>query len=254
MAVPIIAWLGGKRRLAKTLLPLFPEHKCYVEPFCGAAALYFMKEPAKSEIINDINGDLVNLFRVVKHHPEALIDEFQHALCSRQMFEWLKHTPPEILTDIQRAAKFYYLQKLAFGARHTNPSFGTATASPPRLNLNNLQKDISQAHERLKRTLIEHDDWYQVMERYDRPHTFYYLDPPYYELTGYGVEFGFEQYEQMADFMANCKGKVLVSLNDHPDIVNVFSDFDIKRTSITYTVGRQTPNARRSSELIIKNY
>ncbi|WP_432786936.1 Modification methylase DpnIIA [Oligella sp. MSHR50489EDL] len=254
MAVPIIAWLGGKRRLAKTLLPLFPDHQCYVEPFCGAAALYFMKAPAKSEIINDINGDLINLFRVVKHHPEALVKEFQNALCSRELFECLKNTPSKLLTDIQRAARFYYLQKLAFGGRITNPTLGTATASPPRLNLNSLQKDISQAHERLKRTLIEHDDWYTVMLKYDRSHTFYYLDPPYYELTGYGVKFDFSQYKKMADFMANCKGKVLLSLNDHPAIVEVFNDFSIDRIDIAYTVGGQTNEPRRSTELIIKNY
>lgn len=68
---PIIPWIGGKRRLAKHILPLFPEHGCYVEPFCGAAALYFLKERAKVEVLNDRNGELVNLYRVVKHHMES---------------------------------------------------------------------------------------------------------------------------------------------------------------------------------------
>lgn len=76
MAKPIIPWIGGKRKLAKHILPLFPEHTCYVEPFCGAAALFFMKEPSKAEILNDINGDLVNLYRVVKYHLEPLFKEF----------------------------------------------------------------------------------------------------------------------------------------------------------------------------------
>lgn len=66
--LPIVPWIGGKRRLAKHILPLFPAHECYVEPFCGAAALYFLKTPGKIEVINDINGELVNLYRVVKHH------------------------------------------------------------------------------------------------------------------------------------------------------------------------------------------
>lgn len=76
MAKPIIPWIGGKRKLAKHILPLFPEHTCYVEPFCGAAALFFMKEPSKADILNDINGDLVNLYRVVKYHLEPLFKEF----------------------------------------------------------------------------------------------------------------------------------------------------------------------------------
>ncbi|HAW5768632.1 TPA: DNA adenine methylase, partial [Escherichia coli] len=65
--LPIVPWIGGKRRLAKHILPQFPLHTCYVEPFCGAAALYFLKTPSKIEVINDINGELVNLYRVVKH-------------------------------------------------------------------------------------------------------------------------------------------------------------------------------------------
>lgn len=98
---PIVPWIGGKRRLAKHLLPLFPDHSCYVEPFCGAAALFFMKDPVKTEVINDINGDLVSLYRVVKHHLEEFVRQFKFALSSRQIFEWLRETPVEPLTDIQ---------------------------------------------------------------------------------------------------------------------------------------------------------
>jgi DNA adenine methylase len=114
---PIIPWIGGKRRLAPHILPLIPEHKCYVEPFCGAAAIYWLKQPADSEVLNDINGDLVNLYRVVKHHLEEFVRQFKWALTSRQIYKWEQSTPTEILTDIQAAARFFYLQKLAFGGR-----------------------------------------------------------------------------------------------------------------------------------------
>ncbi|WP_197465946.1 DNA adenine methylase, partial [Chromobacterium sp. F49] len=134
-AAPIVPWIGGKRRLAKHILPLFPEHTCYVEPFCGAAALYFLKEPAKVEVINDVNGELVNLYRVVRHHMEEFVRQFKWSLTSRQIFKWLQITPEETLTDIQRAARFFYLQKMAFGGKVDGQSFGTATTSPPKLNL-----------------------------------------------------------------------------------------------------------------------
>ena len=117
MHKPVIPWIGGKRRLAKVLLPLFPEHTCYVEPFCGAAALFFLKRISKAEVLNDVNGDLVNLYRVIQHHLEEFCRQFKHALVSRQIYEWLKDTPPYVLTDIQRAARFFYLQKLAFGGK-----------------------------------------------------------------------------------------------------------------------------------------
>ncbi|BAN95454.1 putative methyltransferase [Plautia stali symbiont] len=105
--LPILPWAGGKRRLAKQILPRFPAHTCYVEPFCGAAALFFMKSPSKVEVINDINGELVNLYRVLKHHLEEFMRQFKWALVSRAMYHWLKITPTETLTDIQRAARFY---------------------------------------------------------------------------------------------------------------------------------------------------
>ncbi|EAA0946135.1 TPA: DNA adenine methylase, partial [Escherichia coli O25b:H4-ST131] len=103
--------------------------ECYVEPFCGAAALYFLKTPGKIEVINDINGELVNLYRVVKHHLEEFVRQFKWALVSRQIYKWLQITPEETLTDIQRAARFYYLQKQAFGGKVAEHSFGTSTTS-----------------------------------------------------------------------------------------------------------------------------
>ncbi len=118
MTNPIIPWLGGKRRLADKLIPLFPKHECYVEVFCGGAALYFLRPyPAATEVINDINGELVNLYRVVQHHLEEFVRQFKWALSSREVFKWQKEAKPETLTDIQRAARFYYLQQHAFGGK-----------------------------------------------------------------------------------------------------------------------------------------
>ena len=199
MSTPIVPWIGGKRRLAKRILPLFPAHECYVEPFAGGAALYFMKPPSDVEVLNDVNGELVNLYRVIKHHLEEFVRQFKWALVSRQIYGWLKVTPEETLTDIQRAARFYYLQKMAFGAKVTNQTFGTATTAPPRLNLLRLEEELSAAHLRLSRTYIEHLPWAECVRRYDRPHTLFYLDPPYWETTGYGVDFGLDNYAIMAD-------------------------------------------------------
>ena len=153
---PVVPWIGGKRRLAKYILPLFPEHECYVEPFCGAAALYFMKKQTHVEVLNDINSELVNMYRVIKHHLDEFTKQFRWALTSREMYRWLQITPVETLTDIQRAARFYYLQKLAFGGKVANQRFGTATTTAPRLNLLRLEEELSQAHLRLSQTYIEH--------------------------------------------------------------------------------------------------
>lgn len=237
-AQPIIPWIGGKRRLADRIFPLFPRHSCYVEPFAGGAALFFLRPvPAEVEVLNDINGDLVNLYRVVQHHLEEFVRQFKWALSSRQVFKWLQETRPETLTDIQRAARFYYLQQSAFGGRVDGQSYGTATTQPPGLNLLRIEEALSAAHLRLSNTYIEHLSWAECIRRYDRPHTLFYCDPPYWQTEGYGVPFGFEQYEEMAELIGRIKGKAIISLNDHPDIRRVFGRYHIESTDITYTVG-----------------
>jgi DNA adenine methylase len=236
MASPIIPWLGGKRRLADTLINRFPAHTCYVEVFAGGAALYFLRHPAEVEVINDINGELVNLYRVVKNHLEEFVRQFKWALSSREVFKWTQAMQPETLTDIQRAARFFYLQHHAFGGRVESQSWGTATTAPP-VNLMRLEENLSSAYLRLAGTYIENLDWQKCIKKYDRPHTFFYLDPPYWETEGYGVEFGYDQYVQMAAMLRGIKGKAIVSLNDHPDIRAAFNGFEMDTVDIAYNVG-----------------
>lgn len=250
---PIIPWIGGKRRLAARILPAFPEHECYVEPFCGAAALYFLKSPVKVEVLNDINGDLVNLYRVVKHHLEEFVRQFKWALTSREIFKWLEITPPETLTDIQRAARFFYLQKLAFGGKVDKQSFGTATTSAPKLNLLRIEEDLSQAHLRLSRTYIEHLSWEAAIAKYDRSHTFFYCDPPYWGTEGYGVDFGLEQYGRMASLAKTIKGKMIISVNDIPEMRQAFGGLPMERVPITYQIGG-SGRSKTTGELIIRNW
>ncbi|RFB73807.1 MULTISPECIES: DNA adenine methylase [unclassified Herbaspirillum] len=252
MGTPIIPWLGGKRRLADTLIPRFPQHKCYVEVFAGGAALYFLRPPAEVEVINDVNGELINLYRVVKNHLEEFVRQFKYALSSRQVFKWLQDTPTETLTDIQRAARFFYLQQHCFGGKVDGQTWGTATTAPP-VNLLRIEENLSAAHLRLASTYIENRDWAKCIETYDRPHTFFYMDPPYWETAGYGVEFGLEQYERMAGLMRSMKGKAILSINDHPEIRRVFAGFQLEEVGIDYQVGGGGKSVART-ELIIYSW
>ena len=253
-ASPIIPWIGGKRRLAKHLLPLFPDHGCYVEPFCGAAALYFLKPAAKVEIINDINGELVNLYRVVKHHLEEFVRQFKWALSSRQIFKWLQATPTEPLTDIQRAARFYYLQRGTFGGKVEGQSFGTSTTAAPRLNLLRMEEDLSAAHLRLTGTVIEHLEWAACITRYDRPHTLFYCDPPYWATEGYGVPFALAEYDRLAALAKTMAGKMIVSVNDIPEMRKAFQGLPMQRVELSYSVGGAGRKSGKSGELIIRNF
>ncbi|CAH0444066.1 hypothetical protein LMG10661_00631 [Ralstonia syzygii subsp. syzygii] len=245
-AAPVVPWIGGKRRLADKLLPLFPAHECYVEVFCGGAALFFLRQvPAAVEVLNDINGDLVNLYRVVQHHLEEFVRQFKWALSSRQVFKWLQMTNPETLTDIQRAARFFYLQHHAFGGKVDGQSYGTATTAPMVNLLRIEEENLSAAHLRLAATNIENLSWTDCVRRYDRPHTFFYMDPPYWQTEGYGVPFGFENYVEMADLMRTCKGRVMVSINDHVDIRQAFEGHHMAELDIKYSLlARRTGNRR----------
>ncbi|WP_346829451.1 DNA adenine methylase [Pseudomonas abietaniphila] len=255
MSSPIVPWMGGKRRLADRLIPLFPPHECYVEVFAGGAALFFMRpQAAPVEVLNDINGDLVTLYRVVQNHLEEFIRQFKWALSSRQIFEWQKMTRPETLTDIQRAARFFYLQQHAFGGKVSGQTFGTATTGPA-INLLRIEENLSAAWQRLAGTHVENLPWLECAERYDRPHTFHYMDPPYWTTAGYGVDFAFDNYERMAEFMRRSRGKVMVSINDHPQIRRVFEGFHTESLEINYSnSNRRTNSAKVSSELLIMNW
>lgn len=253
-AKPIIPWIGGKRRLAKNILPLFPDHTYYVEPFCRAAAIYFMKKPVKVEVINDIHGELVNLYRVVKHHLEEFVRQFKWALTSRQIYKWLQMTPEETLTDIQRAARFFYLQKMSFGGKVDGQTFGISTTSGPKLNLLRLEEDLSAAHLRLSRTYIENLDWQECIMKYDRKHTLFYCDPPYWGTEGYGVGFDLVQYERMAEMARSIRGRMVISVNDIPEMRRVFTGLTIDRVSISYTVGGGGRSSGLTGELIIRNW
>ncbi|MDP1655730.1 MAG: DNA adenine methylase [Hylemonella sp.] len=250
----MVQWVGGKRRLAPHILPMFPDHSCYVEPFAGAAALFFLKEPVKVEVLNDVNGDLVSLYRVVQHHLEEFIRHFKWALASREIYKWLQITPVETLTDIQRAARFFYLQKLGFGGKVQGQTFGTATTSRPALNLLRLEEQLSAVHLRLHQVFVEHLSWANCLTKYDRPHSLFYMDPPYWGTEGYGVEFGLEQYDQMASLMGSMKGKAVVSVNDIPEMRKAFKGHYIKRVNITYTVGASGQGREPKGELIICNF
>lgn len=253
MYKPVIPWIGGKRRLVKHLLPLLPEHTCYCEPFAGAAAMLFYKGISKAEVLNDLNSDLVNLYRVIQHHLEEFCRQFKWALVSREIYAWLQETPPYILTDIQRAARFYYLQRLGFGGKVERRSFGTSVASPPKLNLLRIEEDLSQAHLRLSRVTIEHLSWQVCVAKYDRPETCFFLDPPYWQTEGYGLAFSLDQYEQLGAAMRNMKGKAILTINDHPDMRRIFDGFDMRQVGINYTVGGSGKGAKRQ-ELIITNW
>lgn len=196
----------------------------------------------------------VSLYRVVQHHLDEFIRQFRWALASRELYGWLSATPPDTLTEIQRAARFFYLMKCGFGGKVDSPSFGTATTAKPRLNLLRIEEDLSAVHLRLHQVTVERLPWLECIRRYDRPHTLFYVDPPYFGTEGYGVDFGLEQYALMAEALASMKGRAVLSVNDIPQMRQAFAQFKGKRLSISYTVGTSSRSREPKGELLITNF
>lgn len=251
---PLAGWMGGKWQLSKQIVPLIPEHECYAEPFAGAAWVLFRKPPSASEVINDINRDIVTLYRVLQHHLDEFIRYFRWVLVSRDEFErWLK-VHPDTLTDIQRAARFYYLQKSCFAGRIVAPTFGTATTRPPRLNLLRIEEELSAAHLRLARVYVENLPYRDLIASYDRPVSFFYVDPPYWGCEDYYGKalFGREDFRSLAEQLKSIRGQFILSLNDVPDVRKIFSGFDIRSVQCTYSCSRSAP--KRADEVLIANF
>src|SRR6202021_163737 len=107
MAAPL-SYIGGKNRLANGIIAIFPKHTTYVEAFAGGAQVFFRKEPSKVEVLNDLDGEIVNFYRVCQQHYEELLRYFRFAVVSRQWFDLLKATDPATLTNIHRAERHLY--------------------------------------------------------------------------------------------------------------------------------------------------
>ncbi|MGE4402864.1 MAG: DNA adenine methylase [Desulfobulbus sp.] len=250
----LIPYFGGKSRLAKTIISKFPEHQCYVEVFAGAANVFFAKEPGRTEVINDLDKDLVTLYRIVKYHPEELHRQFKYVLISRDEFSRMMQTNPETLTDIQRAARYLYLQRMCFGGRSKGRVFGTSTTGVPRLNLFTLQRLLEEAWIRLGQVMIECMDFRQLIPRYDRDYTLFFLDPPYWQIKGYKHNFEEQDFYDLAEILTNIKGKFLMTLNDTPEVREIFKRFRIEEVELKYSMSKMKGSRSQvRTELLIGN-
>ncbi|MCB7304843.1 DNA adenine methylase [Bariatricus massiliensis] len=245
-----ISWIGGKKLLKKKIIEQFPEHfDRYIEVFGGAGWVLFDREKhANMEVYNDINGDLVNLFRCVKYHPEALQKELEWSFVSReQFFDYISQNDIRGMTDIQRAARFYCRIKLSFGADLR--SFGVRSRD--------MQKTISylqEVSERLNRVVIENADFERLLKTYDRESALFYLDPPYYEAEKYYPDrFQPEDHTRLRDALSRITGKFVLSYNDCPEVRELYTGYHIVEVERLDNLATKT-NPRRYRELIIKNY
>jgi DNA adenine methylase len=257
---PIAPYLGGKRNLARRICAIIDRdaHETYAEPFVGMGGVFLRRRQRPgAEFINDRGRDIYTLFRVLQEHYVAFLDLLRFQITTQANFERLVAVDPDTLTDLQRAARFLYLQRLAFGGKVSGRTFGMAADRPARFNLTTLEPDLEALHTRLAGVTVTNLDYAAFIDRLDRPGTLFYLDPPYFGNEGdYGKDlFTRARFEEMADLLKQLKGRFLLSLNDHPHVREIFGRFDRIEVRTTYSLGSaRTSRAVDRAELIISNW
>jgi len=244
---PAVSWPGGKTRLLETILPLIPKHECYVEPFAGGLAVLLAKERSQNEVINDAHSDLITFYRCVRFHRDELLTELEFVLNSRQEFQDFRSQPG--LTDIQRSARWYSRNKMGFGGCDT--SFGVTVVNPMSSRANRMEI-IRQLNLRLDRVTIEHLDWTRCLELYDRPTTFFFIDPPYTECGKTAYE-GWQDSDVMnlKTRLDRIRGRWLVTLNDTASIRAIFHDCKVKSVTRVLGINNKKGGATAYKELVI---
>lgn len=252
---PIAPYLGGKRLLAKTIVPIIEKipHNIYAEPFMGMGGVFFRRtQKPKCEAINDINCEIVNMFRMVERFPDYLADMLKFKICSRAEFKRMLDTPPLLLTELERAVRYLYIQKNAFGGKVRSQSFGVDLGRV-RFNPERAIPQIHALHKRLAGVYIECLPYQDFITRYNRVDTLFYLDPPYWNCEndyGKGI-FNKADFDELAKLMKGIKGRFILSINDVPEIRQIFKGFYIKEVQTTYTTGTQP--GKKANELLISN-
>lgn len=249
-----IKWAGGKSRLRKQIIDILPKHTCYLEPFCGAAWVLFGKSPSPVEIINDIDGELINFFHTVKTRPEEFIKSFDLELVSRQEFNRLAEIDINQLDELERAHRFYYLIMAGWGGEFNYPRFQTSISDGGHGNrligaIKTLRQRIEPIHQRLSTVIIENLDWQECIQKYDREGVVMYIDPPYPQN---GVNYAhnmrdWENHYALASILTSTKAKWILSSYDNSKIRELFHEYPMM--PVTSTSGMK--KAKNSSERVI---
>lgn len=252
-------YMGGKLRLAPKIVERINRvpHNLYVEVFVGMGGVFFKRDnQPHAEVINDKSGDVVNLFRILQRHYVAFMDHLRYQLTSRKEFERLVKTDPQSLTDLERAARFLYLQRTAYGGKVTGRSFGVAPERPARFDVSKLGPVLEDIFERLSGVVIEHLDWVDVIDRYDRPDALFYLDPPYWGCEDdYGKEvFSRDDFEKIANKLKSMAGKAIVSLNDTEGVRKIFAGLNMETFDLQYMIGQASGGPKDVTEVLIYNF
>ncbi len=250
------AWIGGKSKLADDIVAMMPEHRLYVEVFGGALNVLYRKPvpstTKQAEVVNDINGELVNLHRAIRTNPSSLSWYLNKMLISREIFYDIYQGKMKPLNNIERAAFYYYLISQSFGAKGTTFAMNAKSRRPK-----DIYRGFHKWSERLKFVTVENMSFEKLIATYDKPDAFFYCDPPYVSTESYYQNtggFGEKEHRKLAEVLHNIDGKFLLSYNDCELVRELYGDMNIRSTKeIEYTL-RGAGSKKKVREVFVSNY
>ena len=266
---PLFSYYGGKQRLVGKILPLIPPHDVYVEPFAGGATVFWAKELASVNVINDINEDIVNFYRVAKTKHDELRAMLSWTLHSRALYNRARNIfdEKEKHTDVERAWAWWVLVNCSFCkifkvAWAMEKKVGRPKSFPRRVQNKIKLFEEKEAVEKLKDVFLECDDALRVIKRWDCPEAFFYVDPPYVgteqgPYSGYGSD----DLRALLDVLSKIKGKFVLSHFDNDEIAS-FAERNgwrvLRHTRVLFAGisirARKNLPAARKTEMIVLNY
>lgn len=254
---PPFSYYGGKQRLASKICNLIPPHTVYVEPFCGSAAVFFMKGLPQNtnsnhyrEVLNDINGLIVNFFRVMqnKKQREELIDRLEWTLYSQEEYKKAKDLCRKNTDDPVLMAWAWFVNISCSFSNKFNSGFGTGVYGRELAStFYSKIESLKLFRDRFKCCTIMNEPALRVIERFDSQQTVFYVDPPYPE-TNQGHYSGFTQqdFEQLIDRLKSCKGAVLLSCYNNPAVPDDWVKHEFEATmSAANGKNRDSENIKR---------
>lgn len=228
----VIPYVGGKYDQAPWIVRHFPAgYKAYgyVEPFAGALSVLFSKQPSNVEVVNDLDNEVVNLWRVIQREGRRLATEADKLPYARRSYEiwaneWYSGQRPG--DPFQRALRFFYICRSSFAGKHnTKSGWAHAIQRNQARSYRTGIKEIHWAVKRLKDVQIECKEFPYVIGAYDSPECLLYCDPPFVGSEGYyAPTFTEDDHRRLAGLLQDVSGKVIVSYYDHPLVRELYSD------------------------------
>lgn len=275
----LITWPGGKWNSVKVINSIMPHHKCYIELFFGGGSIFFGKDPSPVECINDLNGELINFWRVIQRQPDKFLERSKYELYSRELFDEYKsdwdNGKHENLGDVERSFRFYCLIRESFSAIFSSGwSYGCSKSNPA--TFQNAFGLVDAVHKRLRDVYIENSDFQYVIEHYDCPNGLFLCDPPYvlanieaFYFKSYNkkqqneAKFTLYDHQRLYNALSNIKGKFILTIDDCAWIRERYCDgqdemgksrkFWWVENTLYYSVA-DAESRKHVTELIICNY